>query len=228
MMKRVMQTVVACGVLLGSVGMLQAGSHGGAVMVSEGWVREMPPNMRMSAAFMVLMNHSMDAVSLTGVTSAQFERVEMHRSMPVDGVMRMVEQPRIPVPAHGQTILKPGDWHIMLMMGKGPIKSGDQIDLTLTFDNKQTLKVALPVKKMSTQGGMMHHGKGMMDHGKGMMDHSQHMGQQMMQKGMGMMHHDDDDDDDHDKDHDDDHDKDHDKHEKEGHEHMEHMKKMHH
>ncbi|ABK43585.1 protein of unknown function DUF461 [Magnetococcus marinus MC-1] len=198
MIKAMLRVVM---LLLSGVGVAQAQAPANAMMVSDGWVREMPANMRMSAAFMVLMNHSMDAVSLLKASSPQFERVELHRSMPVDGVMRMVEQSRIPVPAQGKTILKPGDWHVMLMMGKAALKAGDTVDLTLSFDNGQELSLVVPVKKMPSHAGMvppsaaghgmLHQGHEMMQQGHNMMEQGQQqmmdhsmMGHQGMQHGM--------------------------------------------
>ncbi len=131
------------------------------VMVNDPWVRAAPPNAPALAAFMTLENHSGSDVSLVGVsTSLPVARVELHRTLMADGMMKMVQQKEMPVAAHGSLELKPGSWHIMMI---GPQKvpvEGDSIHLTLRFSDGSEQKVMTPVRKgkMMMKGGhqMMH------------------------------------------------------------------------
>jgi periplasmic copper chaperone A len=81
---------------------------------------------------------------LVGASSDVSERVELHR-MTMDGnVMRMRETPAIELPAKTVTQLRHnGEFHLMLMNLKRPLKEGDRFDLTLEFQRagKQTVKV---------------------------------------------------------------------------------------
>jgi hypothetical protein len=66
----------------------------------------------------------------------------------VDG--QMVMQPKkggITVKAGGSAVLEPGGDHIMLMDLPGPVKVGDDVMLTLTFDDGTTLEVTAPAKE---------------------------------------------------------------------------------
>lgn len=106
------------------------------LVVTDPWIRSAPPNAPALGAFMLLENDSDSEVSLVDAySSLQVERIELHRTMMADGVMKMVPQQFIPVPSHSSTQLKPGSWHIMLI---GPSKvpsMGEVVQLTLVFDD---------------------------------------------------------------------------------------------
>ncbi|HBE93824.1 MAG TPA: hypothetical protein DDW55_15415 [Gammaproteobacteria bacterium] len=120
------------------------------------WVREGPPAARVLGGFMTITNSSDKDDALLSVSSPDFNMIEMHKTEMVDGVGKMILQERIIVPAGGQVMLKPGSYHLMLMMAQRPLKSGDSIKVELSFESgKQSIE--MPVRK---GGGMM------MDHSK--------------------------------------------------------------
>ena len=63
------------------------------------------------------------------------------------GGMRMRPVDRIPVPAGGVRLLKPGDYHIMLIDLAGELKVGDTFPVTLRFERAGTLKVTAEVRR---------------------------------------------------------------------------------
>lgn len=82
---------------------------------------------------------------LLSATTSAAARVAMHR-MALDGtVMRMREVSAIPLPAHGITPIRhnSGEYHMMLMELKQPLKKGDRFDITLNFERagRQTVNV---------------------------------------------------------------------------------------
>jgi copper(I)-binding protein len=58
----------------------------------------------------------------------------------------------IDVPANGEVTLKPGGYHVMLMNVQKPLKEGDSIAVTLTFEKAGAVKVTASVHEIS--GGM--------------------------------------------------------------------------
>jgi len=130
----------------------------GGIEVSDAWVREGPPTARVLGAFMTIRNSGDADDALRSVTSPQFERVEMHRTIMEDGMGRMVPQQEIAIPAAGQAVLEPGGYHLMLIRPRHALKAGDQVELTLEFASGQRIDLQLPVRKG----------------GSGMMDHSHH------------------------------------------------------
>ena len=135
------------------------------VTVEDAWIREAPPGAPMLAGYLVLKNHSKQERALVAAESPAFGMVELHRTVLEDGMARMVAQERIAVPAGGQTALKPGDYHLMLMKPQQPLKAGDTADLVLRFDDGSTVTVNAVVRR-ATMDGMQH------DHSHG--DHSHH------------------------------------------------------
>ncbi len=124
-------------------------------MVVDPWVRAGPPNAPALAAFMKLENHSATDLSVVGArTSLEVNRVELHRTSMVDGVMKMMQQESIPVAAHSSTLLKPGSWHIMLIKPAEVPNPGDMVSITLVLEDGVEQTVTAMVRK----GEKMMHG----------------------------------------------------------------------
>ena len=79
----------------------------------------------------------------------------MHKTEMVDGIGKMIPQESIVVPAGGQVTLKPGSYHLMLMMARRPLKVGDTVKLETTFSSGRQLDIDMPVKK-DAGGGIDH------------------------------------------------------------------------
>jgi copper(I)-binding protein len=81
---------------------------------------------------------------LLSASSPAAARVELHRMTLDKGVMRMREVPSIDLPPQSTTSLRHGgDYHLMLVELKQPLKDGDRFELTLNFERTgtQTVKV---------------------------------------------------------------------------------------
>ena len=118
------------------------------------WVRAAPPGAPALAAFMLLHNHSHTTLTLVAAsTSLASSRVELHRTMMQDGHMKMVPQAQIPVEPHSTTSLEPGSWHIMLIGPEQVPGEGEQVEITLFFDDGSEQRVIAMVRKAM---GMAH------------------------------------------------------------------------
>jgi periplasmic copper chaperone A len=126
------------------------------ISATDPWVRAAPPRVPMNAGYMTLENTTRRPVSLTAVESPQFARIEMHRSFVEDGVSRMEAVEAIEVPARGSVSLEPGGLHLMLLRPHDPVRDGDRVTLTLTFDNGWTLDIEAPVRR-DAPGHAHHH-----------------------------------------------------------------------
>ena len=121
------------------------------VTITEAWVREVPPGVRMSAAYMTITNATDHEVVLVGASSPEFGKVELHNTVVEEGVAKMIPQPQIAIPAKESVAFKPGGLHIMLLEGQKNIVAGNKITLVLDFkENQQSVvvevKSALPDK----------------------------------------------------------------------------------
>ena len=118
------------------------------ITVKDAWVRAAPPSAPALGAFMVLENYGNADRSLVAArTSIEVERVELHRTMMSEGVMKMVPHEKIPLPAHQATVLKPGSWHVMLIGPQEVPQMGDKLEITLVFDDGFETTVVADVRK---------------------------------------------------------------------------------
>ena len=132
--------------------LLAAGLYAQSVEVSDIYVREVPPNMPNSAAFMQLKNLTDKPIALVSAASKAAKTVELHEHVNVDGMMQMRQIPKINIPANGTTSLQPGGLHVMLIGLTQKLKEGDNVAITLNFSDGESVTLDAPVKKVP---GMM-------------------------------------------------------------------------
>jgi copper(I)-binding protein len=103
-------------------------------------------------------NKGQQADRLIRASSPVAERVELHRMEMDSGVMRMREVSAIELPAGSTTSLRHGgEYHLMLMNLKRPLKDGDRFDLTLTFERAGTQSVKVWVQTPKDASGDAQH-----------------------------------------------------------------------
>lgn len=126
---RVMRRLLGLGFLLAAVGGGACSDR--AVQVSNVWVRAALDGQDATGAYFTVT--SGQAVSLIGASSSAAEIIEIHEVKMEGDVMRMrkVEQLRV---TPGTTLeLKPGSYHLMMMVLPKPIHTGETVGLTLHF-----------------------------------------------------------------------------------------------
>lgn len=122
--------------------------EGAPVSVADAYARAVPPGQPNSAVFLTLTNQSSESRALVAARSPAAETVELHHHVHEDGMMRMRRVARIEVPAQESVRLQPGGFHIMLIGLKANLAPGDQVDLTLTFDDDTETRILAPVQKI--------------------------------------------------------------------------------
>ncbi|MBU2711240.1 copper chaperone PCu(A)C [Zooshikella harenae] len=128
-----------------------------AITINDVYVRAMPPTAQNTAGYMQIHNHSKQPVSLIKAESPLAKNVELHLSKMDEGVMKMIQQKVIMIPAEGSTHLKPGGLHIMFLGLKKPSNEGSKTTLKLTFSNGDQLTVDAPIMKTPNPRGDMKH-----------------------------------------------------------------------
>ena len=114
------------------------------VTVSDAWIRGTVAGQKVTGAFMQLSSTA-DA-ALVDVASPSAKFVEIHEMKKDGDVMRMKAIDRLPLPAGKSVALTPGGYHMMLFDLKAPLKAGDIVPLTLTFEDSAGKKSTLEVK----------------------------------------------------------------------------------
>ena len=114
------------------------------VVASEAWVRATVPAQTSTGAFMTLRSSA--HAKLVSVATPVAKRAEIHASMVHDGVMHMHAQEALELPVGKSVELKPGGYHVMLLGLTQPLKEGESVPLTLTFEGRDRQRTTLEVK----------------------------------------------------------------------------------
>lgn len=121
------------------------GASASSVMVSKAYARaSATAGAETGAAYVVLMVHGEDD-RLVGVSTPAAKMAGLHKTVNVDGVMKMEHVDGIDIPANAMLQMKPGGYHIMLMGLTQPLKEGDEIVLTLKFEKAGDVEVKAKV-----------------------------------------------------------------------------------
>lgn len=121
------------------------------IKVEQAYVRAVPPNQPISAAFMVIENTDMNDHQLRAASSPAAQVVELHTHTQENGMMKMRQVPEINLPAGAQAILKPGGLHIMLINLTAPLSTDHKVPLTLQFEDGSQKQLELPVQPVMMQ-----------------------------------------------------------------------------
>lgn len=141
--------------LLVATGVAMAQVAAAQVAVNDAWVRGTVAGQTATGAFMQL-RAAADA-TLVSAASPVASIVEIHEMKMDGGMMKMNAVDRLPLPAGKAVDLKPGGYHVMLMGLTGPLRAGEIVPLTLTFEDKAGRKTAVEVRapvKPLTVGAM--------------------------------------------------------------------------
>lgn len=135
------------------------------VNVEDAWVRGTVAQQKATGAFMRLT--ATQNARLVEARSPVAGVVEIHEMAMDKDVMRMRAIPGLDLVAGKAVELKPGGYHVMLMDLKQPVQAGQQVPITLVFEdaskNRFTQQVEAPVRALGSPsaGGMRHgHGQG--------------------------------------------------------------------
>jgi periplasmic copper chaperone A len=95
------------------------------------WVRALPPLQPNTAGYLTLVNRGKDAIAIVGASSNVAEKVELHTTRKVDGLMRMEPLGALAVAPGERVELAPGGMHLMLLGLAYMPAPGDDIRLCL-------------------------------------------------------------------------------------------------
>ena len=163
-MKRIIFSLIAASVVLAST-LVFAGSAADEVTVTDAYARAVPPGQPNSASFMLLSNDSATGHAVVAAESSVSKVAELHTHTMSEGMMKMRQVEKIEIPAKGVTRLEPGGLHVMLIGLTQNLKPGDEVALTLVFEDGSKIMTNVPVQRQQMKM-MMKHDMGGMDHGK--------------------------------------------------------------
>ena len=148
-------TIVAATVLLASLTALTgcgteaadpASTSADAVTIEDAWARASDSGM--SSAFGVLSNDGERDITVVAARSSASDMTQLHettQNTAGEMVMQPVEEGLV-VPAGGELLFEPGENHIMMMQLVDPLEAGEEVTITLTFDDESMLEFTAPAK----------------------------------------------------------------------------------
>lgn len=125
----------------------------GDLVIGHPWARQSPMGADVAAGFMTITNNGKETDRLVKATASVAPTVQLHEMKMEGDVMKMAEIPGgIVIPPGATVELKPMSLHIMFMNLKAPIKEGEVITGTLTFEKAGAVNVEYEV--MAPNAGM--------------------------------------------------------------------------
>jgi periplasmic copper chaperone A len=139
-------------------------AHDG-VHVMDPYARASTGMSQSGAAFMRIVNHAATDKRIVAAESDVAQRVELHtHKEDANGVMRMIEvEEGFVIPANGEHVLARGGDHVMFLGLNRPLNHGDQVNVTLIFEDGEKVDVVIPVdleRKADEAAPMGHNHKG--------------------------------------------------------------------
>lgn len=119
----------------------------GALRIEAAWARPTAAAAANGAAYFTIHDEGTEPDRLIKAGSPAAGMVELHTHLVEGNVMRMRPVEAIEVHPGTPTVLQPGGLHVMLMGLKAPLKEGERMPLTLTFEKAGTVTIEVPIQR---------------------------------------------------------------------------------
>ena len=122
------------------------------VTVAHPWARATPGGVTNGVAYLEIREAEGTDDRLLSVSSPVAGRAELHTHIMDGDVMRMRRIDGVTLKPGGSVVLTPHGDHVMLMDLKQPLKEGDLVKLTLTFEKAGPVEVEATVEPIGATG----------------------------------------------------------------------------
>ena len=102
------------------------------LVITDAWVRSLPPVQKVTAGYLSITNAGWDPVEIVGGTAELATKVEIHRTVEVNGMMRMEPVPALKSASGDVANLEPGGAHLMLLGLERMPLPGERIEVCVT------------------------------------------------------------------------------------------------
>jgi copper(I)-binding protein len=125
----------------------------GGIRIDNAWVRAnaiTSPmgenfNMPMTAAYLQVTNDSHDTDTLLEVETPAARTVEIHQTVIQNDVASMQHINSVEIPGGGMVKFEPGGYHLMLIDLQQPLAAGNEIEISLIFENAGQITITAEV-----------------------------------------------------------------------------------
>lgn len=127
------------------------------LIVSDAYVRGLPPTQKNTAAFFEVLNTGEAPVTLTAGVSDVAASLEIHAHEHRQGMMAMRKQSALTIEAGARVSFAPGGLHLMLLNLQQALSDGDMVTFSLRVDGvpKEVRAPVMSVLKSPPSSG--HH-----------------------------------------------------------------------
>ncbi len=115
--------------------------------ISDAWIKNLPPSIPVRAGYLTLYNPTTMQQIVRHIDSPAFGRIEMHRTIEQEGMMRMEPVEELIIEPGARLRLEPGGLHLMMMQTVNPTRPGDVIAIRLRYADGSNQVVEMKVKK---------------------------------------------------------------------------------
>lgn len=125
--------LVTCICAFISIGLTGCDDSPNGLVVSNATIGDAPPSAPSRAAYFAITNHTETEQRLVGVTSAQFQKAEIHKTILEKGMMHMDMLSEVIIAPNQTVTFEPGGLHIMLIQPLDPAALDHLVTLELLF-----------------------------------------------------------------------------------------------
>jgi copper(I)-binding protein len=122
-------------------------SAGEPLKAENAWVPWAPPGLKVHVAYMTIVNRGAADQVIVSAESADYERIELHRSVVADGVSMMQAIGEVRIPANGRVEFAPTGLHFMLIGPRRPQAVDDHVQIVLRLSGGEEVEVSAVVRR---------------------------------------------------------------------------------
>ena len=146
MRRLVLELTAAIGLTIAAAISVVHAAHAGDVMVSGAFARaSATPVAKTGALYFTIHNDGSTPDQLTAIRTDAAEMAMLHENVEENGVVSMRHIEALTIAPKATVALTPKKMHVMLMGLKAPLKKGESLSVTLTFERAGNVQVNVPV-----------------------------------------------------------------------------------
>ncbi len=115
--------------------------------ISDAWIKNLPPSIPVRAGYLTLYNPTTMQQIVRHIDSPAFGRIEMHRTIEQEGMMRMEPVEELIIEPGARLHFEPGGLHLMMMQPAAPTRPGDVHRVRIELDDGSSQHFEMTVKK---------------------------------------------------------------------------------
>jgi periplasmic copper chaperone A len=124
---------------------LAARADGPGVSATHVWMRMAKPGTDTMTGYMVLKNLSNQTLTLTTISSPDFESIEIHRD--TNDMSNRLRVADVSIPPRASLSFAPDGDYLVLIKPVKKLYDGDLVTLTLSFSDHSSLTIMAPVRR---------------------------------------------------------------------------------